>query len=91
VIIQFITDAKFLEVWLNNKLFWKNYLAKVKEKMAIQMLAFSKLAAFAWETSVSSAKQVYAMIIRSVLAYAAPSWHDIGNELKEFSRTLTPV
>jgi hypothetical protein len=32
VIIQLITDARFLEVWLNNKLFWKNHLAKVKKK-----------------------------------------------------------
>jgi hypothetical protein len=47
VIIQFITDARFLGVWLNNKLFWKNHLAKIKGKMVTQMLAFSKLAAFA--------------------------------------------
>jgi hypothetical protein len=91
MIIQPITDAKFLKIWLNNKLFWKNHLAKVKRKMATQMLAFSKLAASAWETSVSSAKQVYAVIIRSVLAYIAPSWHNMGDELKEFSKTLTPV
>jgi hypothetical protein len=25
------------------------------------------------------------------ILYAAPSWHDIGDELKEFSKTLTPV
>jgi hypothetical protein len=55
------------------------------------MLAFSKLAAFAWETSVFSARQVYAVVIRSVLAYIAPSWHDIRNKLKEFSKTLTPI
>jgi hypothetical protein len=55
------------------------------------MLAFSKLAAFAWETSVFSARQVYVVIIRSVLAYAAPNWHDIRNELKELSKILTPV
>jgi hypothetical protein len=91
IIIQPITDAKFLGVWLNNKLFWKNHLAKVKGKMVTQMLAFSKLAAFAWETSVSSARQMYAMVIRSVLAYAAPSWHNIEDGLKRFSRTLTPV
>jgi hypothetical protein len=91
VIIQPITNVRFLGIWLNNKLSWKNHLAKVKEKMATQMLAFSKLAAFAWGTSVSSARQVYAVVIRSVLAYAAPSWHDIRNELKEFSRTLTSV
>jgi hypothetical protein len=47
VIIQPITDVRFLEIWLNNKLSWENHLAKVKKKMAIQMLAFSKLTASA--------------------------------------------
>jgi hypothetical protein len=47
IIIQLITDVRVLRVWLNNKLFWKNHLAKIKEKMATQMLAFSKLAASA--------------------------------------------
>jgi hypothetical protein len=42
-----ITDARFLEVWLNNRLSWKTHLAKIKGKMATQMLALSKLAASA--------------------------------------------
>jgi hypothetical protein len=59
--------------------------------MATQMLAFSKLAASAWGTSVPSARQVYAVVIRSVLAYAAPNWHEIGESLKKLSKTLTLV
>jgi hypothetical protein len=86
-----ITDARFLGVWLNNRLFWKIHLAKIKEKMATQMLAFSKLAALAWGISVPSAKQVYAIVIRSVLAYAAPSWHEIKGGLKKLSKALILV
>jgi hypothetical protein len=52
------------------------------------MLAFSKLAASAWGTSVFSAKQVYAIIIRSVLAYAAPNWHEIKGGLRKLSKAL---
>jgi hypothetical protein len=59
--------------------------------MATQMLAFSKLAAFAWGTSVFSARQVYVVVICSVLAYAAPNWHNMGDELKGFSKILTPI
>jgi hypothetical protein len=66
-------------------------LAKVKKKMATQMLAFSKLAASAWGTSVPRARQVYAVVIRSVLAYKAPSWHKIGGGLKDLSKALTPT
>jgi hypothetical protein len=40
---------------------------------------------------VPSARQVYAMVIRSVLAYAAPSWHEIGGDLKKLSKALTLV
>jgi hypothetical protein len=42
------------------------------------MLVLSKLAAFAWGTSVPKARQMYAIVIRSVLAYEALSWHKIG-------------
>jgi hypothetical protein len=40
---------------------------------------------------VPNAKQVYAVIIRNVLAYTAPSWHEIGGGLKKLSKTLTSV
>jgi hypothetical protein len=47
VTVRPTTDARFLGVWLNNRLSWKTHLAKIKGKMATQMLAFSKLAASA--------------------------------------------
>jgi hypothetical protein len=59
--------------------------------MKIQMLAFSKLAASAWETSVPRARQVYAIVIRSVLAYEAPNWHNIREGSKGLSKALTPT
>jgi hypothetical protein len=90
-IIRPTTKARFLGVWLNNKLSCKAHIAKVKSKMKIQMLALSKLAASAWGTSVPRARQVYAVVIRSVLAYEAPSWHGIGEGLKSLSRALTPT
>jgi hypothetical protein len=56
--------------------------------MATQMLAFSKLAASAWGISVPNAKQVYAMVIRSVLAYITLSWHEIGKSLRKLSKAF---
>jgi hypothetical protein len=47
VIMRPIINARFLEVWLNDRLSWKTHLAKIKGKKATQMLAFSKLAALA--------------------------------------------
>jgi hypothetical protein len=40
---------------------------------------------------VPSARQVYAVVIRSVLAYIAPNWHEIGGGLKKLSKALIPV
>jgi hypothetical protein len=47
VMVRPTADARFLGVWLNNRLSWKTHLAKIKGKMATQMLALSKLAASA--------------------------------------------
>jgi hypothetical protein len=45
--IQPSQETRLLGIWLNHKLSWTSHLAKVKKKMATQMLAFSKLAASA--------------------------------------------
>jgi hypothetical protein len=66
-------------------------LVKVKKKIATQMLAFSKLAASAWGISVLRARQVYAVVICSVLAYGAFNWHKIGKNLKNLSKALIPT
>jgi hypothetical protein len=91
LIIRPTTEARFLRAWLNNKLSWKPHIAKVKSKIKTQMLAFSKLAASAWGTSVPRARQVYAVVIRSVLAYGAPSWYGIWKGPKGLSKALTPT
>jgi hypothetical protein len=59
-------SAEFLKVWLNIKLNWKTYVNKTKAKIKIQTLAFRKLAAFAWKTSVFKTRQICAVVIRSV-------------------------
>jgi hypothetical protein len=67
--IQTATEAKFLEIWLNIKLNWKTHIAKIKAKMKTQMLAFSKFAISAWGTSMPKARQVYAVVIRTVMLF----------------------
>jgi hypothetical protein len=89
--IQPATEARFLGVWLNNRLSWKAYIAKFKAKMKTQMLAFSKLAASAWGTSMPKARQVYTVVIRSVLAYGAPNWHGIRKGPKGLGTAFTPT
>jgi hypothetical protein len=71
--IQPFHEARLLGVWLNRRFNWKSHLIRVKTKMATQMLALSKLAALAWDTGVPKARQIYAMVIRNVLAYNAPN------------------
>jgi hypothetical protein len=59
--------------------------------MKTQTLAFRKLAASAWGTSVPKARQIYAVVIRSVLAYGLVAWHDMGEGLKGSSKLLTLI
>jgi hypothetical protein len=87
--IQPSHEARLLGVWLNRRLNWESHLIKIKTKMATQMLAFSKLIALAWGTSVPRPRQIYAVVIRSVLAYNALNWHKIGEGLKELLKVIT--
>jgi hypothetical protein len=83
--------TKFLGVWLGIRLTWKAHANKIKIKMKTQTLAFRKLAAFAWETSVPKARQIYAVVIRNVLAYGLTAWHSINEGFKKSSKLLTPT
>jgi hypothetical protein len=67
--IRPVPSARFLGIWLDVKLNWKAHIQRVKAKPKTQVLAFSKLAASAWGTTVPRARQIYAVVIRSVLAY----------------------
>jgi hypothetical protein len=67
---------------------WKAHVNKIKTKMKTQTLAFRKLAAFAWGTSVPRARQIYAVVIRSVLAYESTAWHGISEGFKGPSKLL---
>jgi hypothetical protein len=59
--------------------------------MKTQTLAFSKLAASAWGTSILRARQIYAVVIRSVLAYGSTAWHNVGGGFKKPSKLFTPT
>lgn len=67
--------ARFLGVWLDRKLRWKEHFLKTKEKMATQKVALTRLAASAWGISVPQARMIYTTVVRSAIAYGAAAWH----------------
>ena len=77
-----VTSARFLGVWLDRKLRWKDHISKLKAKMATQTLALTRLAASAWGCSVPRARELYTKVIRSALSYGASAWHQMGDTEK---------
>jgi Reverse transcriptase (RNA-dependent DNA polymerase)/Endonuclease-reverse transcriptase len=75
-----VESARFLGVWLDRKLQWGRHLKEVKQKMATQKYALTKLAASAWGCSFDRARELYTKVIRSAIAYGASAWHEPGDK-----------
>ena len=71
------TSTRFLGVWLDRKLTWKAHLKEVQQKLETQRLALTRLAAASWGFSLSRAREVYAKVIRSAMAYGATAFHKV--------------
>ena len=71
------TSTRFLGVWLDRKLTWKAHLKEVQQKLETQRLALTRLAAASWGFSLPRAREVYAKVIRSAMAYGATAFHKV--------------
>ena len=66
-----VESARFLGVRLDRKLQWGSHLKAVKEKIATQQLALTKLAASAWGCSLRLARSLYTAVLRPMITYGA--------------------
>lgn len=71
-------SVRILGVILDSKLRWKAHEQAVKRKMTTQMLALKRTTASTWGATMLKARQIYQAVIRPVLAYRAPVWHQPG-------------
>ena len=68
-------SVKVFGVILDSKLKWKDYEQAVKQKLATQILALQRTTASTWGAIMLKARQVYQAVVRPVIAYGVPVWH----------------
>jgi hypothetical protein len=67
--------ARFLGVWIDRKLRFKEHKQQILKKMSTQTFALTRLAAKTWGVNFSRAREIYTKVIRSAMAYGAAVWH----------------
>jgi hypothetical protein len=93
-VVEPVESARFLGVWLDRKLRWGKHLEKLKQKMATQTFALTRIGASAWGCRLRSAREVYTKVIRSALAYGASAFHTptpLGGRPKGAAKSLNSV
>src|ERR1700694_1299626 len=61
--------ARFLGVWIDRKLRFKEHKQQILKKMSTQTFALTRLAAKTWGVNFSRAREIYTKVIRSAMAY----------------------
>jgi exonuclease III len=75
-IIEPKASMRILGLYIDPKLKWGPHLAQVKAKMASQGRALSCLAGSTWGATFQKARTVYSMVVRPMMTFAAPVWHN---------------
>jgi hypothetical protein len=70
-----VEEVRILGLQLDPKLRWKAHKAKVLDRMNTQTNALTKLTGSTWGIPMIQARQVYTMVIRPAMTYAAHTWH----------------
>jgi len=70
-----VESARFLGVWLDRKLSFTKHQKIILQKMETQKLALERLAGKTWGVRLDRARQIYTMVVRSVMSYGANIWH----------------
>ena len=62
---------KVLEVWLDPKLIWKEYIAHVERKGLVASESIARLATLTWGPSARNTRLLYTAVVRPTLLYGA--------------------
>jgi len=73
-----------LGVWVDSKLRWSTYIARVARKGNSQLEALSRLVGSTWDLTFARARILYTAIIRPAITYGCGIW--AGGEKGEASR-----
>ena len=83
VVVEFKTNIKLLKLQIDIKLKWHFHMKTIQIKMIIQCIMLFKISTFTWKIFFIKMKQIYLMMIWSIMIYMSTIWHKFINKLNE--------
>jgi hypothetical protein len=80
-----------LGIHLDSKLKWAPYVNLTAAKAASHMASITRLTKSTWGAIFAKARQIYAAVVRPVLAYGCPIWFSLGDERANRDRLIYPL
>ena len=82
---------RILGIHLDSKLKWGPHINLTAAKAASHMASITRLTKSTWGATFAKARQIYAAIVRLVLAYRCPVWFSLGDERANPNRLVYPL
>jgi hypothetical protein len=82
---------RILGIHLDSKLKWGPHVNLTAAKAASHMASITRLTKSTWGATFAKARQIYAAVVRPVLAYGCPVWFSLGDERANRNRLIYPL
>lgn len=73
--MTFFILIQILDVWVNLQLWWDEHVKKMLNKMKTQINVLIHIMTFTWEVMLTTARQIYNVMIRLAMTHDAVTWH----------------
>jgi hypothetical protein len=91
VIKKSFISMRMLKMQLDIKFKWDSHVKRIHEQMTTQMLALTRLIASTWRVCFKKTRQMYTVIVRSIITYEFNTWHashERSNSFMKFIKSL---
>ena len=82
---------RILGIHLDSKLKWGPHVNLTAAKAASHMASITRLTKSTWGATFAKARQIYAAVVRPVLAYGCPVWFSLGDERANRNKLIYPL
>lgn len=82
---------RILRIYLDSKLKWGPHVSLTAAKAVWHMASITRLTKSTWGATFVKARQIYAAIVRLVLAYGCPIWFSLRDERAHRNKLIYPL